>query len=341
MLESHIQKEMNMSERISIRAVNIGNDDIGCYVSVMSAKQIYAMSTVVRIKDDPDNGYQRLLVEKRARDISEYLDNGNIIPGSIILSAQAGTDFSYKADEDMLEIDTSSCPLFVIDGQHRLYGANMSKQDVKLPVCIFTGLNLKQEVQYFLDINSYQKGVPRTLRIELLKFLSEPDSIDAVRVKLFQELGEETDSPLFNKTSAAVSVQGKISHVPFEKAINPILEGKHLKPFTYEQKKQLIKNYLSAVERVLLDIDGNSSKLTQSAFFEAIFKVFDEACSFSLTFFKNYTSVSLQSILSGIKTIDFERHSGSNQQTINNMADEMKSLLENHCSRFDMPNDLL
>lgn len=325
----------------TITAFNIGNADVGCYVSVMSAKEIYAMSTVVRIEDDPDRGYQRLLIEKRAKDIAEYLDSGNIIPGSIILSAQSGTNCNFNESTQKLSIDTTKSSLFVIDGQHRLYGANMSSRDIKLPVCIFTGLNLKQEVQYFLDINSYQKGVPRTLRIELLKFLSEPDSTDAVRVKLFQELGEEADSPLYNKTSAAVSVQGKISHVPFEKAINPILEGKHLKPFTYDQKKQLIKNYLTAVENVLVDIDGNAKKLTQSAFFEAAFKVFDDVCSFSLTFFKNYTAISLQTIFSGIKSIDFDRHSGSNQQAINNMAEEMKSLLESHCSRFDMPNDLL
>lgn len=323
-----------------IHAYSIGNEDVECYVSVMSAKDIYNISTVSRI-DASDRGYQRLLIEKRAKDIAEYLDNGNIIPGSIILSAQHGSSCSYDSPSKELTIDTTNKPLFVIDGQHRLYGANLCQRNIELPVCIFVGLDLKQEVQYFLDINSYQKGVPRTLRIELLKFLSEPDSIDAIRVKLFKELGEDADSPLFNKVSAAVSVPGKISHVPFEKAITPILDGKHLKPFDYEKKKKLLKNYLMAIESVLIDIDGDTKRLTQSAFFEAIFRVFDDVASYSMTFFKNYTPDSLTSILSGLRPLDFERHSGSNQQTINALIDEMRSLLENHCSRYETPNDLL
>ena len=77
-----------------------------------------------------------------------------------------------------LELEPNSSSLFVIDGQHRLWGASKCEQEIYLPVCIFTNLELKQEVQYFLDINSNQKGVPKTLRIELLKFLSEPDSLN-------------------------------------------------------------------------------------------------------------------------------------------------------------------
>ncbi|PKH87912.1 hypothetical protein CXF79_14945 [Colwellia sp. Bg11-28] len=56
--------------------------------------------------------------------------------------------------------------------QHRLYGAKLAEQDIELPVCILKGLDQTSEVQYFIDINSTQKGVPKTLRIELREFLA-------------------------------------------------------------------------------------------------------------------------------------------------------------------------
>jgi len=320
---------------------DIGANDTHCYVTVMNAKKIFDISTVSRVDDNPKDGYQRLLNEKRAKDIAAYLDDGNIIPGSIILSAQNGCSVTFDDNTKLINIDTKDGELFVIDGQHRLYGASMCEKDVLLPVCIFVELDLKQEVQYFLDINSNQKGVPKTLRIELLKFLSEPESKDAVLIQLFKDLGESIISPLYGKTSATTSVPGKISHVPFRNALEPLIEGKTIRGFDYERKKVLIINYLNAVETTLKLMDGGGRKLTSSAFFQAIFKIFEEVCSYSLTYFKNYKQESFEKVLYGIAKLDFEKHSGSNQQTIKQMSDEMLTLLDIHMNTLDAPSDLL
>lgn len=320
---------------------NIGTEETQCYVTVMKAKDIFEISEVSRVDSNPKDGYQRLLSQKRASDIAQYLDDGNIIPGSIILSAQAGCHIEYDAANNKITLDNTKANLFVIDGQHRLYGASLCESDILLPVCIFAGLELKQEVQYFLDINSNQKGVPKTLRIELLKFLSEPESPEAVLIRLFKELGEEIDSPLYGKTSATTSVPGKVSHVPFQSALSPIIEGKILRKFDYDKKKVLIKNYLCAVSSILNRMEGHDKRMTSSAFFQAIFKVFDDVCSSSLTYYKNYQERSLENILDGISKIDFDKHSGSNQQTISQMASELQTLLDIHSSTLEEPNDLL
>ncbi|MCK7313950.1 DGQHR domain-containing protein [Enterobacter bugandensis] len=327
--------------KISKLGFNIGNDDIGCFVTVLDAKELYKIATVSRADDDPDRGYQRLLNKSRAQDIASYINSGNIIPGSIILSAQNGCTVSFDDKKNLLSIDTDDGDLFIIDGQHRLYGASLCEDSVYLPVCIFTGLNLQQEVQYFLDINSNQKGVPKTLRIELLKFLSEPDSKDAIRNKLFNDLNTDVNSPLYGKTTATVSAPGKLSHVPFQTALDPLLEGSVFKNLNYEQKKALLINYLNAIERILREIEQSSSRLTTSAFFQAVFKIFEPVCSLSLLHFKNYKEESLYEILLGIKRIDFDRHSGSNQQAISAMSTEMQDLISLHSSTLDTPNDLL
>ncbi|MCK7459945.1 DGQHR domain-containing protein [Idiomarina aminovorans] len=322
------------------KAFDIGNEYINVYLTAMTAKEIFEFSKVSRVDEDPETGYQRHLNENRANSIAEYLDSGNVIPGAIILSAQEGSEVEFLNEELKLSLSPNS--LFVIDGQHRLYGSKKAESEALLPVCIFTGLDQKAEVQYFIDINSTQKGVPKTLRIELMKFLTEDEtSIDAMRSKLFKELGESPDSPLFDRTSATASARGKVTLVPFKEAIDPLLEGDVLSQFSFDDKRKLIVNYLSAVQGVLEEVEGNDNRLTTSAFFQAIFKVFDKACRMALIHHKNYATSSLKDILSGIKNIDFSKHSGSNQAAIADMAREFSDLLDIHGQKLGEPKDLL
>lgn len=325
---------------INLIAFDIGTEDTKCYSSVMSAKALQKIATVSRADKNPENGYQRFLDSKRVKEIAGYIEQGNIIPGSIILSVQAGSQSTYDESSKELNIKLNEGEsLFVIDGQHRLYGANMANKDVQLPVCIFIGLELKQEVQYFLDINSYQRGVSPTLRKELVKFLAEPDSKDAIRIRLFKELNEETASPLYNRLSSTASMPDKLTHVPFEAAIDPLLEGKILRKFSYGQKKTFIINYLSACEYILKKIEGDSSRITNSIFFEAIFKIFDDVCDLSLTYFKNYSEQSFIEILDVLTRLDFSRFKGSNNQVKNEMIREMQSLLEMKTKMLGVPDD--
>jgi len=308
----------------------------------MLAKDLIEIATVSRIDEDPKKGYQRHLDPKRVKAITSYINNGNIIPGSIILSVQKGCDINYDKENNELSLTLSEGNfLFVIDGQHRLYGASLCEQDVNLPVCIFTDLDIKQEIQYFLDINSYQRGVTKTLRIELLKFLAEPESKDDIRNRLFTELNTNIDSPLYNKMSATMSIEGKLTHVPFQEAIDPLLSGNILKQFEYEGKKTLIINYLFAVENTLNKMEGNSNRITNSIFFQAVFKIFDDVCSMSLTHYKNYKAASFTEILDAITRLDFTRFTGSNNQVKNAMIKEMKDLLAIKSNILGVPDDLL
>lgn len=329
-------------QTITFSAFSIGKDDIECYVTVMSAKEMVNIATVSRIDQDVERGYQRHLDQKRVKEITSYINDGNIIPGSIILSVQKGCSKRYDEENGKLHVTLSEDNLlFVIDGQHRLYGASLCEQNVILPVCIFTGLDIKQEIQYFLDINSYQRGVAKTLRIELLKFLAEPDSKDDIRNRLFKELNTDINSPLYNRMSPTTSMEGKLTHVPFQEAIDPLLNGNILKQFVYEDKKALILNYLSAVEFTLKKMEGSSNRLTNSIFFQAIFKIFDDVCSLSLTYYKNYKESSFIEVLDAITRLDFTRHTGSNNQVKNAMTKEMKDLLAIKSNTLVVPNDLL
>lgn len=325
-------------EIVTKTAFSIGSDDVELYLTVMKASEIFQVSKVSRVNEDPDVGYQRHLSEPRAKAIAEYLNSGNLIPGAVILSAQENADIEFSDGELSISLIPNS--LFVIDGQHRLYGSKLAEKEILLPVCIFKGLDHTTEVQYFIDINSTQKGVPKTLRIELMKFLSEDDSIDSIRARLFEELGNEVDSPLYGKLNPISSGRGRISHVPFKDAIEPILTKQPLSRLDYSDKKKLITNFLLATQGVLEVIEGEDTRLTSAVFFQAIFDNFEQICNLSMIHFRSYSSSSIKQIVEGIKNIDFSKFSGSNKDTIRNLSQEIQTLVDIHSRKLGEIEDL-
>ena len=149
--------------RISFSAVKVDSGSNRFYVAVLSGKKLYSISEVSRAHEDPEKGYQRHLSENRAKKIAQYIDNGNLIPGSIVMSAQKSAGFRYSDKTKKISFYDEPGNFFVIDGQHRLFGAHLAKEDPKFIVTIFDALELQGEVQYFLDVNSTQRGVPKTL----------------------------------------------------------------------------------------------------------------------------------------------------------------------------------
>lgn len=324
-----------MKKEITAMPIN-SNTSFKCYLSVLNAKDIFDYCEVSRVQEgdsnDEDRGFQRHLNQTRAKDIANYIDNGNVIPGCIILSSQDKANLAYK--DGKISFDVYPDSFFVIDGQHRLYGASMAHDIVELPVYIFNGLNLTQEVQYFLDVNSKQKGVPKTLRIELTKFLAEPDTIDNIRLKLFDKLNTDQNSPLFNKLVKTSSVVGKLSHVPFQESLDPILKVEPLKVLDFENKYKLIFNFLSSAEKILDESFGETKHLTKTVFFNALFANFIYICNLALMN-GGYKQEVFEKIMSGISNIDFDSIAGTGNQANKQMADDIKNLIEANQNLID------
>lgn len=316
---------------MQLSAFDLSRANTGFYLTVMDAASLFPLCRVERVSTNPTEGFQRQLDTPRARRIAKYLEE-RVIPGAIVLSAQAEHPATYDEGTRMLTISDAPGSLLVIDGQHRLYGAKIAADsangpNVKLPVCILTGLTLTDEVQYFIDINSTAKGVPKTLRIELTKFLVAQDSIEEMRLRLFRELNAEPDSPLCGKLSAEQKGPGYLSHVPFEIAINKVLSGDRLKDLEYQQKKALLKNYLTGVYTNLLEADL-ASKLTQSAFFQAIFRVFDKACDNALLLRGNFKAESFGYVFEALLRVNFDYHTGTNDEAINSLERDLIDKLD-------------
>lgn len=314
-----------------LKAFDLSRSGTGFYLTALDARALFPLCRVERVAANPEEGFQRQLDTPRARRIAKYLED-RVIPGAIVLSAQQNHPAEFEPASGELIISDIAGSLLVIDGQHRLYGAKIASDapggpNVVLPVCILTGLSLTDEVQYFIDINSTAKGVPKTLRIELTKFLVSQDSIDDIRLRLFKDLNAEPDSPLCGKLSAEQKGPGYLSHVPFEIAINKVLAADRLKELEYDQKKALLKNFLAGVYANLLE-SGNPQKLTQSAFFQAIFRVFEKACDSALLLRRSFKAEAFEYVFEALLRVNFEYHTGTNEEAINNLEKDFIDKLD-------------
>jgi DGQHR domain-containing protein len=317
-----------MPKRSKHNAIKVNQANGSSFIiSSIPAKTVYKSSRVTRAEEDPEKGYQRLLSETRAKHIANYLDDGNTIPGAIILSSKQEAGIRFDEDKQELSFNLGPDSFIVIDGQHRLYGAHYCEKSIELPVAILFDLEIEDEVRYFLDINGQQRGVPRALRLEVEKFLVEEDSPEQFRIKLAHKLNESPTSPLVGLISTTKSVTGKLSQVPFKSAIEPLLKLPAITPLTFDQKYRLFENFLNALYKNL-ELRGLENKLTNSAFFQAVFTAFPEILHITREQHGNYKIGSFARVLDPLNEIDFERHSGTNKKSINELAEHIRSVLK-------------
>jgi len=328
----------------SFDAFNLSNDKVGLYSLALRPSEIFKYTRVSRVNEDAETGFQRALDGHRVKRIAEYIKEGKLVPGTIILSAKDQKRISYDDVTGRIKFPEEEGFFLVIDGQHRLYGSVKAEQefncDITIPVSIFTNLTHSEEVQYFIDINGNQKGVSKTLRIELTKFLVEEESIDAIRLRLFEDFNSDPTSPLFGHLSATQRSVGYISHVPFQTAFDRLLDKDPLKKFDYEKKKKLINNYLLGIFDNLQEVE-QSKRLYQSAFFQAIFRVFEKACEIALMYHRNYSITAFTEIFKFLQDLNFETHSGSNEESINSLTKEISLMLEISLTTSQVSDDLL
>lgn len=311
-------------KNLTLTALKDTYEDCIFYVGIIKAKKLFGLTEVSRVDDDPAVGYQRLLGKDRAKKIAAYVDSGYLLPGALVLSAQEGSIKKYDPKTHKLTLSSKPKSLLVIDGQHRLYGAFQANNDLPIPIFIFDNLQREEEVQYFLDVNGLQRGVPKTLRLELTKFTAAPESKEDILLRLFKELDENLGSPLSGKMTRTKSMSGKISHVAFQSAIGVIIEKSPLAAFTFEQKVSILINYLQAVEEILLNKFGNINKISNSAFFQSIMYIFIDVCDQTYRRYENYKKESLREILDPIANIDFDLFKGTNKKAIKEFGDEMR-----------------
>lgn len=221
---------------------------------------------VIKRDEDPKEGFQRELDQKRAKEIAAYIDNGlGTIPSSIVLSAQEEAELQYDSKRKGLSFNVSNRSFLIIDGQHRVYGFMLAKKAIRIPVIIYDGLSKRDETRLFIDINSKQKGVSTELLLDIKKLADYENKEEEFLREIYDNFFRASASVLYNRLSPSSKASGKITRTTFNAALKPLVR-------TFGEKSeleiyQILNNYLFAFrESVFVRYDLNDQLFNNTVF---------------------------------------------------------------------------
>lgn len=215
---------------IKVPAIKTKMGGSNCYTFSITPEYLLKISYIshrAKGRATDINTYQRMISKSRLSKIKKYIGENGIFPTNIVLNLEqklvhferTGQDINGKHDIEngilgWLTIRPAYKSAWIIDGQHRLfaYSGHEKATKSKLSILAFEGLLPSRQAQLFVDINAKQKSVKQSLLQELYAELHW-DAEDAnVRVrailsKAVQDLGEDPDSPLFNRIQTADSTK--------------------------------------------------------------------------------------------------------------------------------------
>jgi DGQHR domain-containing protein len=286
--------------------------ELEIYAFVAPSEVLRSICTVSRREDDPDQGYQRHLKESRLRQIAHYVDETKgAIPNNIILDFFDKNVVLDKVN-GTITVPAGKRVAWVIDGQHRLFGFDFARTQYPLLVTAFVGLELKQEVDIFVTINTEQKRLPSSLALDLLGITGTDEDINRRCRELVAKLNEEEESPWYGQVNMTGEGTGYIALVNYVRKVKPLVSHLGvLHNYTFVQQYGVLANYWSAIKAVYADQWGKSL-LTKTLGFGALMNLFPTVFTKTLGMKGAFTSAAVISTFTLIKDFKFDaEHLGS------------------------------
>lgn len=258
--------------RYSMSFVTQGNHRF--YTLTMPSEVLAGCCYATNREEDPVAGFQRVLDERRAQEIADYMDLGfGTIPNSIVLSAQPEADLQDVGRGKTLEFTFSPHAFLIIDGQHRVFGFSLAKTNLRVPVVIYNGLSKQQESKLFIDINTKQRPVPNELLLDIKKLADAENDEESTLREIFDTFNEDPESPLIGLLSPASKAKGKLTRVTFNSAVKPVLSTFATPSVSIIYPA--VSGYISAIYKELAGLNLRDS-LVNPTVFRAVFEVFPE-----------------------------------------------------------------
>lgn len=293
------------------------------YLIKMDSKKLYDYCYISRRSENKTDGFQRLLSKKKARDISQYYLDGGLIPSPIVLSMRKNIDI--KINGDVLSFDEQNDIFLVIDGQHRLYGLSYLDESIEIPVAIFEGLTLEEEVNLFIDINTNQKGVTSALLLDIKDLSGNEGELENIQRKIFDKLST-SDSVVSDLLSPDEAKRGMISRPAFNESTEDIFKKSILKTQNFDILYTSLYNYIEAFNKMYTE-SNSIANIGKTIFFKVALKLFDDVTRITISDWDKLDVDSIYNTISILENIDFNYYSGTNKQTENKLFNEMKEIL--------------
>jgi DGQHR domain-containing protein len=298
----------------SFNAIPIVQGKNTLYSFSEKASDLWSLVSINRREEDKDEGYQRVLSNIRVQAVADYIVNGNIIPGSIIIAVDKGR---YVSRTSKLYVGSGQDVAWVIDGQHRLAGAHLASKehniDIELNVVALLDLDEDARIEQFVTINREGKNVPTSLYLDLLKHLPHtktPGEIASERAAdIANELKKDKDSIFYGRIVVTTSPgRGQVSIVNFVRKLSPYLNPERglLNIFTLTQQTEIIENYFVAIRRVFEhEWKKNDSIFFKTVGFGALMNVFEDIFKECTMQGEGFRVSDIVEVLQPLRTFDF------------------------------------
>ncbi|PKI12944.1 DGQHR domain-containing protein [Colwellia sp. 12G3] len=253
-----------MKKRYTVLHANLG--DIPSYTFTMKVQDILSIYYVaVRGVDFTPGAVQRVLSASRISKIKDYILEGNTFFNSFILNWTDENFLPVISNENIdIELITSSAQ--VIDGQHRLAGfeeavkedPTINDRDIIVTLCL--NLSTKQAAEIFLNINTEQKPVPKSLMFDLFGEVIDDESHSVNRATdIARELNDNMNSPLYKcfKFPGSPRGVGQIELSTFVSAMKePLKRGGAFSIYkltSYDFQKAVVSNFFKAIKEYYVE----------------------------------------------------------------------------------------
>ena len=160
-------------KKVSEQYIEMAVGTVKIYTFPMYVKDLVKISYVaVRGRDEEEGAVQRVLNRKRISSIKQYILDGNMFVNTFVIN---WNDINYRPQflNEKIEIPLVDSVAQLLDGQHRLEGLkeaiklDQSIRDKQILVSMVIGLGTKEAAKIFININSEQKPVPKSLIFDL------------------------------------------------------------------------------------------------------------------------------------------------------------------------------
>ncbi|HKR02420.1 MAG TPA: DGQHR domain-containing protein [Pyrinomonadaceae bacterium] len=307
-LKKKVTRKNGSPYKFPCMVIKQGKFELVCFVA--DAKTIWEFVEVNQYSEDKVEGYQRVLSPSRVNTVARYIDEGNSVPNSVLISLEEGSTLS--AAKDHITIPCRSDAGWVIDGQHRLAGAYNAKNDIQFAVIAFLGLDIDEQIHQFVTINREAKNVPTSLYYFLLKRLppnkSEADMAKEVAVDIASELKKNPESPFYQKIVITPPKPGELSLTNFVRKVAPLVTDKRGLFHTLVLNEQIgvIDNYYRALKHIFPEYFHIGKQIFfKTLGFGAMINALPTVFSLTLTEYNGFRVQDVAKILSKVEDFDF------------------------------------
>jgi DGQHR domain-containing protein len=251
--------------------------DVNLYVTTLRLGDLLGRFHSDAYAEENPNGYQRPVTPSRLRQLSTYMrSEEGMLPTSILLCIrqpdrakfEPNSEANGKGETGVISIGPE-VSLWVVDGQHRLYGLEraLKKDRVKwlaeyqLPVVIVEGIDAYEEMRYFHVINTRHKGVPTDVVDRHLLSMREAEGSALIEregeknylrgraTKLTDLLNSHADSPwkgMIRMPGESLRPQHLMRQHSMVSNLQPVVGDSFMKRVSDDEAGQLLINFWCA-----------------------------------------------------------------------------------------------